>query len=200
MEQNINLTEAVCTRISHDLIGNIGAVANAVELLEEGDMDFLSDIKSILKVSSGVLSARLKFFRMAFGLSNAGLENMETLKHVCADYLATVGSRNTPVSLAFSLKTPELGRWAMLAVMVLADALIKGGIIEVGDDGKRLVAAVDTLDLSAEKVDRMLEISQGRQPENLAFYAPLLYLRHITGEAGRNLRILNQNGLAVLVE
>ena len=29
--------ELVCTRLSHDIIGNIGAVANAVELLEEGD-------------------------------------------------------------------------------------------------------------------------------------------------------------------
>lgn len=27
------LSELICTRISHDLIGNIGAVANAAELL-----------------------------------------------------------------------------------------------------------------------------------------------------------------------
>ena len=26
-------TELICTRISHDIIGNVGAVANAVELL-----------------------------------------------------------------------------------------------------------------------------------------------------------------------
>ena len=39
------IAELVCTRISHDLIGNIGAVANAVELLEEGDTDFLDEIK-----------------------------------------------------------------------------------------------------------------------------------------------------------
>ena len=43
------LAEVISTRISHDLIGNIGAIGNAVELLEEGDMDFLSDIKNILK-------------------------------------------------------------------------------------------------------------------------------------------------------
>ena len=46
------LSELICTRISHDLIGNIGAVGNAVELLEDGDMDFLDDIKSILQISS----------------------------------------------------------------------------------------------------------------------------------------------------
>ena len=76
MENILNDTlicELVCTRISHDLIGNIGAVSNAVELLEEGDMDFLDDIKSILKTSSTVLSARQKFFRMAFGFDNDNL-------------------------------------------------------------------------------------------------------------------------------
>ena len=31
------LSEILTTRLSHDLIGNIGAVANAVELLNEGD-------------------------------------------------------------------------------------------------------------------------------------------------------------------
>ena len=43
MTEKQKILETVCTRMSHDLIGNIGAVANAVELLEEGDMDFIDD-------------------------------------------------------------------------------------------------------------------------------------------------------------
>ena len=60
------VSELICTRISHDIIGNIGAVSNASELLEEGDIEFLDDIKSILKTSAFNLSSRMKFFRMAF--------------------------------------------------------------------------------------------------------------------------------------
>ena len=102
------LAELICTRISHDVIGNVGAVANAVELLEEGDMDFLDDIRSILKVSSSVLSARLKFFRLAFGLTNANLDSCEGVRAATEAYLQTVGSKNHPLALDFSLEIPGL--------------------------------------------------------------------------------------------
>jgi hypothetical protein len=59
------VSETILTRLSHDIVGNIGAVSNAVELLEEGDLDFIDDIKSILKTSSQTLANRMKFFRLA---------------------------------------------------------------------------------------------------------------------------------------
>ena len=54
MNTNIYISEIVATRLSHDLIGNIGAVANAVELLNEGDEDDREDIGNILNFSSKV--------------------------------------------------------------------------------------------------------------------------------------------------
>ena len=133
------ISELVCTRISHDLIGNIGAVSNAVELLEEGDMDFMDDIRSILKVSSGVLTARLKFFRMAFGVDNANLEKLDLVEKTTADYLKTLGNVNYPISLTMRLSNWQLSKMAMLAVMILADTFIKGGNIEVREETGRLL-------------------------------------------------------------
>ena len=75
------------SRLSHDLIGNIGAVANAVELLNEGDEDDREDIGNILNFSSKVLSRRLKFFRLCFGMSNAAVKTTEELATVMQDYL-----------------------------------------------------------------------------------------------------------------
>ena len=131
------LSELICTRISHDVIGNVGAVANAVELLEDGDMDFLDDIRSILKVSSTVLSARLKFFRLAFGLTNANLENCETVRTAITAYLQTVGSQNHPIALEFALGNARFSRQAMVAAMIAADTMVKGGSIEVRDNKDR---------------------------------------------------------------
>ena len=103
------LAEVISTRISHDLIGNIGAIGNAVELLEEGDMDFLSDIKNILKISSSVLSNRLKFFRMAFGLENSNIEDAIQVEKVSQAYIKTIGSgEGNGISLRMSLENLTL--------------------------------------------------------------------------------------------
>ena len=102
MNNNL-VSELICTRLIHDIIGNIGAVANAVELLEDGDLDFIDDIKSILSVSSKTLSARLKFFRMTFGLNNANLENNEIVIKTAQDYLLTLGNKDFPINLNFNI-------------------------------------------------------------------------------------------------
>ena len=81
------LSEILTTRLSHDLIGNIGAVANAVELLNEGDEEDKEDIGNILNFSSKVLSRRLKFFRLCFGLSNAAIKTLAELEEIIANYL-----------------------------------------------------------------------------------------------------------------
>ena len=120
MEDKINISELICTRISHDLIGNIGAFANAVELLEDEDDDFIDEIKNTLKTSSEVLTARLKFFRMAFGLTNANLENIETVKKVTEDYLQTL-NLNHPVKADIKIINSPFNRAVMLACMCAAE-------------------------------------------------------------------------------
>ena len=98
------LSEVLATRLSHDLIGNIGAVANATELLNEGDEDDREDISNILNFSSNVLTKRLKFFRLCFGLSNATVKSMNELQDITAGYLQTLGNPNYPISLKLDIE------------------------------------------------------------------------------------------------
>ena len=173
---NYSVSELICTRISHDIIGNIGAVANAAELLEEGDMEFLDDIKSILKTSSGVLAARLKFVRKAFGVNNANLQDSLKVKTAIAEYLATVGGKNPP-SLRFELESMRFSRVVMLAVMALADLLIRGGVITVAEQGGKVIVAPEAdARLASEKLAQSVSVLASTASEVSAQDAPLLYL------------------------
>ena len=194
------ISELICTRISHDLIGNIGAVSNAVELLEEGDMDFLDDIKSILKTSSSVLSARLKFFRMAFGLANANLEDIEQVQEVTKAYLNTVGGKNSP-TISFKLSDTQYSKAIMLIVMAISDLLVKGGKIEVWEQGEKVCIAVEEeARLATEKLAQSLSVLKGECQDFSAQDAPILYLLEVCRAGGFKLSCSRNPVLSFILE
>lgn len=156
------ISELICTRISHDIIGNIGAVANASELLEEGDLDFLDDIKSILKNSSFNLTSRMKFFRMAFGVDNNNLDNSEIVKQTTENYLASLGNSDYPISLSFAINNSQHHKTSMVMVMIMADLLIRGGNISVDDNDEKIIAKISTTNrISDEKWQKLQGLLQG---------------------------------------
>lgn len=193
------ISELVCTRISHDLVGNIGAVSNAVELLEEGDMDFLDDIKNILKSSSFILSSRMKFFRMIFGTNNANLEQLDLVKKTTADYIKTI-SGNYEVSLNLDVTDGRFCKVAMLCVMIAADTFVRGGQISIKQDGNKLVMLTDNKSMLKDKIFIIKEVVNGKMNENLAQYAPILYLKEILRETPFSLKTLESDSLDLVVE
>ncbi len=198
MMNETQLSELICTRLSHDLIGNIGAVANAVELLEEGDLDFLDDIKSILNFSSKTLSARMKFFRMAFGLTNANLDDVNMVNKTIQDYVATLGNKNFPIEVCFEAYSTKYSRIVMLLVMILADMFIKGGKILVKEQNCKLfVNNSDVSTISPQKYKSILAVLSGEEEEYLAQFAPIFYLRKLVEKSDMVLH-LSENGNFVL--
>lgn len=203
MSKNISdmeISELICTRISHDIIGNVGAVANAVELLEEGDLDFLEDIKSILKNSSFVLSSRMKFFRMAFGLSNANLDNLELVEKTLKEYIATLGGNNNNIEVELNLTDTTFTKIALLAAMIVADTFIRGGTIAIKQDGKKLYINSDNNSLVKDKVFIIKEVIQGKINDLLAQYAPILYLKQILRDTEYTLSVIDNDKLDLVIK
>lgn len=193
------ISELICTRMSHDIIGNIGAVSNAVELLEEGDMDFLDDIKSILKNSSSVLTSRLKFFRMVFGSANANLDKLDMVKNITQDYLLTLGNKNYPIELSIQLQHSELSKIAMLSVMIIADTLIRGGKIEVVENNQQLQIYSAATSRSNEKISEIKKIVDGCFDDISAQYAPLFYLQELLKERNLRLGVSNLDNFGLII-
>ncbi len=200
MEKKINITEIVCTRISHDLIGNIGAFANALELMEDDDIDFMAEIKSTLNFSSTVLMSRLKFFRMVFGLNNANLENADTVHNISQNYVKSLNPHH-PIEIDISPidGQPDLNRVIMLAVMLCGDIIVKGGKITIKADSKQITAnAISQFPLAQNKISEINNIINGAFPENssqLAQYAYVFYLQ----EMGATLRTDDNNGFTLYI-
>jgi len=185
----MNISELICTRISHDLIGNVGAFANAIELLEDEDGEFMSEIVSTLKSSSETLTARLKFFRTAFGMDGAHLEQNELIIKTTADYIKTLNP-NHPITFEGGLNNTRLNKLAMLAVMSVADTVIRGGSITAKSDANSLSVSVTSPSaLSAPKIQAMNDILQGHHPDNLSLYAPLFYMLQIMAPLNMKLAI-----------
>lgn len=172
------VSEVIATRLSHDLIGNIGAVANAVELYNEGDEEDRDDIGNILNYSSKVLSRRLKFFRLCFGLSNAAVKTTDELYQITSDYLTTIGNPNQPAEFILDIATPKIYKLVMPAVMMMADTLIKGGKIIVHQtDNSLCVSAESQTPLNAAKLANINRVLDGKEAEeNPSGFAPLYYL------------------------
>ena len=63
----MKLDEIYVTKMSHDLAGTIGTLGNTVELFEI-DASFVKEGTALLKETTRVLTARLKFFRALLGL------------------------------------------------------------------------------------------------------------------------------------
>lgn len=198
--ENIILAQLVCTRMSHDIIGNVGAVANALELFEDGDTDFFEDIKNILSVSSRVLSARMRFFRLAFGLNNGALTDNDVVFDAIDNYLQTLGSENSRISFMSDNKTmAEHNKMILLAVMTLADLLPRGGEIKTCyEDGKLWIAAIAE-QYSQQKIDALRDILSGSANYNAdAQYAHILYLKELISEEYR-ITLTDAQGPALVI-
>ncbi len=80
----MTLTEAIVVRMSHDLAGAVGAVANTLDLIKM-DSSFLGDSVELLETSSHQLTARLNFFRALFGAETKSID-----RALVERYLATL--------------------------------------------------------------------------------------------------------------
>ena len=75
----LDLAALLCSRVCHDVISPVGAIANGLEVLEsEKDPDMRGFAMDLIKKSTAVASARLQFCRLAFGAAGSAGASIDT--------------------------------------------------------------------------------------------------------------------------
>ena len=174
------LAEIVCTRIAHDIGGNIGALGSALELIA-GNNDLLDDdTRKIISSATNTLKARQRFLRIAFGINSKSL-NSDELVTICKDYLSTLGNPSTPVILEINSITPEIAKLVFLCVMSVADVCMRGGIISLNLNKNNMIINVKSdYKLVTGKIAVYRDIINGKKPEEyISQYIQLIYLREL---------------------
>ena len=126
------LSKMAVTRLSHDLAGVIGAVANSLELLAESET---TDAESLRLAQSGAecLVSRLTFFRQAYG-NDGAVTTPGMTESVLKAYLNTLENKSLKYETVFDVDAEVplfVLRLALLAGQICSDSLVRGGKIAV---------------------------------------------------------------------
>jgi histidine phosphotransferase ChpT len=70
--EGLDLAALLCSRVCHDLISPVGAIANGLEVMEEDkDEETKAFAMDLIKRSARTASAKLQFCRLAFGAAGS---------------------------------------------------------------------------------------------------------------------------------
>jgi histidine phosphotransferase ChpT len=129
------MTQALCSRLCHDLAGPLGAIGSGAELLE-GEAD--EEVVALLARSATAAAQRLRLLRTLLGRPTGGSLNPDEARAVLADHLAGAGDSQA-AGLSWTLEASgadESSRRLVQLVLVLAvvalDAMPKARHIAVG--------------------------------------------------------------------
>lgn len=169
-----DLIALVSSRICHDLISPIGAISNGVELLSAPGKQ-LSPEMSLIADSVGAASAKLRFFRIAFGAAPQGAQiQMGELREIVG---ANLGGRSQAQFHAAVTAIPRLHAKALLlSLLCLERNLPLGGqsAIDLTGDGFRIDTLAPKL---RDAEDLWALVAEGTSPDTLrpdAVQFPLL--------------------------
>ena len=201
IEKNeLRLVELVAARISHDLVGPVGATVNGIELLSDGEAAD-PEVVRLIGQSARQASRRLQVFRAIYG--TAGALPAGAPFAAASGLLAAMLEGEKVASAAWS-GDPALeasagragARVTLLAAFLLVEALPRGGEINVAAkqvDGTARIE-VSGLGTGARFFEEVQSALAGKVPvdELTAKSAPAEILRRLAAGIGGQLGVASE--------
>jgi histidine phosphotransferase ChpT len=199
---DLDLAALLCSRVCHDVISPVGAIANGLELFDDPEMDAETKATALdmIRSSARTAGAKLKFCRIAFGAAGSAgaLVDLSEAGEVAK---AFVGDQKVKLEWQAPRENrPKQEVKLLLNMLLLAIAGIpRGGTVTVGVEGSnfRVRAAGERAKLS----EPLMEVLDGKaEPGNLdARLVQPYYAKLLAAAAGLSLG-MRMDGEDVVVE
>ena len=200
----LDLAALLCSRLCHDVISPVGAIANGLEVLEsEKDPDMRGFAMDLIKKSTAVASARLQFCRLAFGAAGSAGASIDTgdAEQVARGLLSDEKTKLVWNATRALLPKNKV-KLILNLVLIAGQAIPRGGIIEVSIDGvdTAMTIRVEASGLNAKLQSHTPHLLAG-QPESGAVDAhgiQAFYTGLVAREAHLVLDVRIEDGKVVL--
>ncbi len=133
----LDLAALLCSRVCHDVISPVGAIANGLEVLEsEKDPDMRGFAMELIKKSTATASARLQFCRLAFGAAGSAGASIDTgdAESVARGLVADERTRLVWNATRALLPKNKV-KLILNLVLIAGQAIPRGGVIDVAIEG-----------------------------------------------------------------
>jgi histidine phosphotransferase ChpT len=136
---DLDLAALLCSRVCHDIISPVGAIANGLELMDDPDVDAAMKATALdmVRNSAKTATAKLKFCRIAFGASGSAGAQID-MGEAGEMAKAFVGEEKIRLDWQAARENrPKAEVKLVLNMMMLAMAGIpRGGVVTVTANGR----------------------------------------------------------------
>ncbi len=136
---DLDLAALLCSRVCHDIISPVGAIANGLELMDDPDVDAAMKATALdmVRNSAKTATAKLKFCRIAFGASGSAGAQID-MGEAGEMAKAFVGEEKIRLDWQAPRENrPKAEVKLVLNMMMLAMAGIpRGGVVTVNVEGR----------------------------------------------------------------
>jgi histidine phosphotransferase ChpT len=193
-EDDLLLTQLLCSRLCHDLITPVGAINSGLELLAENEGGDTDDIMKLISQSAETARQRLLLCRFAFGYgASNSLSSLDELEEPMRQFLDPKHKLIWQLPTNTHAEQKTCGIWAKLIsniAMCLMDTAPYGGTLYIQPDKDAYLVRIagDRIMVNNETLQAIQNLNldiQSLNPRTVQVY----FMHRIAAQLGRNLTI-----------
>ena len=180
----MDLAALLCSRVCHDVISPVGAIANGIELLDEGaDEDTTEIAMDLIRSSAKNASARLQFARIAFGAAGSAGAHIDTgdAETVARGYFENEKKTSLEWNGERALLAKSKVKLLLNLLLISLGAIPRGGVVrvDVEDPNGEVAYKITASGIKARVPHTFLALLNGEFDENIDAHAvqPIYTLR-----------------------